>query len=253
MSRMVAIAPLTLLLLFGTPVCAQGTVPQFAVVESFAEALSAGRVTAALAYFERDAVWSEYDLMPRAANGLAEAMQRAHDLVDANVRLEIELVATHAGGMVLVTHERMWGDFVPGELAPLRSVTVYVVEHGVIKSLSRVLEPDQRDAWIVRQMVLGAWPSGWHDFRFRIDGRFVATPRPSLVRRLGDSGSFAVASGVLTFVSDEASQDCDAGDVGAYELRFLAEDRFQLRGIHEACLKRGGPGKVGVFNRTEAE
>lgn len=252
--RIVVVAPLCLLLLSGVRAQAQGADPaQFAVVERFVEALSAGPAAAARASFDSYAVWSEYDLVPQVSRGLAEVTQRARALIDAGVRLEVELVGTHAGGMVLVTHERMWGDFVSEEIAPLRSVVVYVVERGRLTSVSRVLEPEQRDALAVEQLVRGTWPCNWWSWRYEVDGRFRATPVRDPSSELVDCGSFGISHGVLTFVSDADSRVCNPGDEGVYHVRFLDADRWEIKQIAEACVHRAPRGVQWVFTRTEAE
>jgi len=255
MLRVAGIVPLTLLLLFGAPVHAQGVdAAQFEVVERFVEALSAGSVSAAQGSFRRDAVWSEYDLFRQVASGLAEVGQRIRALIGAGVRLEVELVGVHAGGMVLVTHERMWGDFVPQDLAPLRSVAVYVVERGVLTSVNRVLAPEQRDALAVHELARDTWQCPMWSWRFEADGRYRATPVRDPGSELVDSGSFAVTGGVLALVSDEASRVCDAGAAGTYHVRFHSGDRFEVKQIDEDCLRRAPSGAAGVYTRrTEAE
>jgi len=256
MLRIVGIVPLTLLLLFGTPVHAQGVdAAQFEVVERFVEALSAGHVSVAQTSFQRDAVWSEYDLFRQVASGLAEVGQRVRALIDAGVRLEVELVGVHAGGMVLVTHERMWGDFVPEELAPLRSVAVYVVERGVLTSVSRVLAPEQRDALAVQELVRGTWACGTYwSMHFEVDGRYRLTIAPFGGSERVDSGSFGFSDGVLTFVSSEDSRACDPGDAGSYHVSVLHVDRWQVKQLDEACRHRD-PDRlaVGVCTRTDVE
>lgn len=255
MSRVVGIVPLTLLFMFAAPVYAQGAdAAQFAVVERFVEALSAGNVSAAQGSFQRDAVWSEYDLSRQEASGLAEVAQRVRALIDAGVRLEVELAGVHAGGMVLVTHERMWADFVPEELAPLRSVAVYVVERGVLTSVSRVLAPEQRDAWAVQELTRGTWSHGqtW-SLHFEADGRYRLTIRLFGAPERHDSGTFAFSDGVLTFVSGEDSNACDPGDAVSYHASVLHADRWLLQQIDDACLRRAPRDAVGVITRTETE
>jgi len=254
MLRVVGIVPLTLLLLIGAPVRAQGAdAAQFEVVERFVEALSAGETLAAREFLSPATTWVEYDAYPRLAATRLEVAQRVAELIRTGVRLEAELVGVHAGGMVLVTHERMWADFVPEELAPLRSVTMYVVERGVLTSVNRVLAPEQRDALAVQELVRGTWPCGRWSWRYEADGRYHATPVRDPASELVDSGSFTFTDGVLTFVSSEDSRVCDPGDAGSYHVRFLDADRFELKQIDEACLRRAPRGVQFVFTRTEEE
>jgi len=124
----------------------------------------------------------------------------------------------------------------------------------VLASVSRVLAPEQRDALAVRELVRGTWPCGWWSWRYEADGRYRATPVRDPASELVDSGSFTVTGGVLTFVSSEDSRVCDPGDAGSYHVRFLDADRWEIKQIEEACLRRAPRGAVWVFTRrTDAE
>jgi len=131
---------------------------------------------------------------------------------------------------------------------------VYVVERGVLTSVSRVLAPEQRDALAVQELVRGTWPCPRWSWRLEGDGRYRATPVRDPASELVDSGSLTVTGGVLTFVSSEDTRVCDPGDAGSYHLRFLDADRWEAKQIEDSCLRRAPRGVVWVFTRrTETE
>ena len=151
---------------------AQGPTAAQQVVERFAEALSAGRTTYAIGLLGSSVTWSEHDLYWHTAID-AETQIRVNRLVRAGVRLETEVLDVVGNGQVVIVDERMWGDFVPEGMAPLRSTTVYVVESGWLVGITRVLSPEQRDALTLAALADTAGRTGSGTYhRFGADGTY---------------------------------------------------------------------------------
>ena len=208
---------------------AQGTPTAQLVVERFAAALSDGETRAARELLSPGTTWVEYDAYPRVAATRLEVAQRVAELIRAGVRLETEVVAIVGDGSILITHERMWGDFVPENLAPLRSTTVYVVEAGWLLSITRTLVPEHREALQAR-LTVGAW-SHTVAFRHDLDGTysFFTTAYDSVAKSIdpraeADTGTFSVEGGAITYVSGEASRVCAAGERLVLRMQFMDAD-----------------------------
>ena len=229
MSRMFrsALVLVLALLAVGT---AQGTPTAQLVVERFAAALSDGETLAARELLSPGTTWVEYDAYPRVAATRLEVAQRVAELIRAGVRLETEVVAIEGDGSVVIAHERMWGDFVPEHLAPLRSTTLYVVEAGWLVSITRTLVPEHRDA-LLAGLIVGAWSRGAGAVRHDLDGRytFFTTGYDYLAKRIdplteADTGTFSVGRGAITYVSGEGSRVCAAGERLVLRTQFIDAD-----------------------------
>jgi len=207
----------------------QGTLDAIHVVERFAGALNAGDIGNARAELGGVFTWSEHDLVPWVATSRAEALLRVIELIGGGVRLETEPVAVVAGGSMVIAHERMWGAFVPDELAPLRSTTVYLVAGGRLVGITRMLAGDQRDA-LAAAAVVGTWRFGEFHFRIDADGsyRTFGNQDHLLADRHHDSGTATVERGVLVWVSDDASDACDPGDRTTFSLQTIDRDTIHL-------------------------
>jgi hypothetical protein len=207
----------------------QGAVEAYLVVERFADALNAGIVADARASLGQNVTWVEYDLTWRVATGRLQAGQRAAQLIEAGVRLEIEVVAIVGGGTMAVAHERMWGVFDPEDLAPMRSTTVYLVEAGRLVGITRVLTADQRDALLTAASV-GIWSRAGHYARHDADGRYhtFRDRADLLAERPYDGGTYTIVGGVATYVSDETSEVCDPGDRSAFRLQMSDGETLHL-------------------------
>ena len=221
--------PLVLCLSAAPMAVSQGVPEAYQVVERFAEAINAGRVGDARELLGQNAAWSEYDLSWRVATGRSQAGQRAVELIQAGVRLETELVAIVGGGTMVVTHERMWGAFVPEDLAPMRSTTVYVVEAGRLPSITRVLATDQRDA-LLASASIGVWVRAGHYARHDADGTYHTFHNRAdlLAERPYDGGTYAIEHGVVTYVSGDDSDVCDPGDRAVFRLQMTDADTVHL-------------------------
>jgi len=199
------------------------------VVERFTEALSTGKTASIIGLLPLSATWSEHDLYWRSATG-RDLQIRAYELVRAGVRLESDVVAVVGDGQVVIAHERMWGDFVPEGMAPLRSTTVYVVESGALVGITRVLAPEQRDALALAAIVDSTWgdfTGGWYH-RFDADGTY--RNYNSLVDlRAGRhffSGTYQLERAVLTWVADEDSRVCKPGEGFVMLGRMIDQDTW---------------------------
>ncbi|MDF1522915.1 MAG: hypothetical protein P1P87_08860 [Trueperaceae bacterium] len=182
------------------------------VVERFVEALSAGRITTAVGLLGSNATWSEHDLFWRTSSG-TDAQIRVNQLVRADVQIETEVLAVLGHGQVVIASERMWGDFVPEGMAPLRSTTVYVVESGWLVGITRVLSAEQRDALTLATVADTAWDDGADTYhRFDADGTYRNFDGIDDLRADRDfyfSGTYRLERGVLTFVADADSRVCN--------------------------------------------
>ncbi len=185
------------------------------VVERFAEALSAGRITTATGLLASNATWSEHDLFWRTASG-TDTQIRVNQLVRADVRIETEVIAVLGHGQVVIAAERMWGDFVPEGMAPLRSTTVYVVESGWLVGITRVLSAEQRDALTLATIADTAWDDGAGTYhRFDADGTYRNFDSMDDLRSDRDlyfSGTYQLERGVFTWVADADSRVCNPGE-----------------------------------------
>ena len=230
MTRAPALVLVLVLCLAAAPTAAsQGTLDAIHVVERFAGALNAGHVGNARAELGPVFTWSEHDLVPRVATTRAEALQRVIELVNGGVRLETEPVAVVGGGSMVIAHERMWGAFVPDELAPLRSTTVYLVAEGRLVGITRMLAGDQRDTLAAAALV-GTWR--YMDLHVRVDAdgsyRTFRSHSELLADRHHDSGTFIVEGGVIVLVSDADSDACDIGDRTPISLQVFDRDTMRV-------------------------
>ncbi len=226
---------------------------QFAVVERYATLLSDGRFHAVVELFQANAVLVEHDLGWQLRQDHA-LHQRLRELVDDGVRVEVELAWASDDGALLVTHERMWWADTSAERAPLRSTGTYVVDGERLLSVTRVLGADQRDA-LMREAVVSRWAIAQYLMRFAADGSFRVALRPAdLDDAPLDSGTWAIAGGVVTIVSDEATSICRPGDVATWHVHFRGIDAFDLVLSDEMCPhgRRGRyPGYTRAYVRVE--
>lgn len=197
------------------------------VVERFTEALSTGNTATAFGYLALSGSWSENDLYWRTSTG-RDLQIRAYELVRGGVKLETDVVAVVGDGQVVIARERMWGDFVPEGMAPLRSTTMYVVEAGWVVGITRVLSPEQRDALLLASLADSAWGDGFGNVyhRFGADGayrNFESLEDMRADRHLF-SGTYAVEHGVLTFVADARTHVCNPGERLVMRVRLVDED-----------------------------
>jgi len=199
------------------------------VVERFIEALSSGSTTAANDVLSGTVTWSEDDLFWRTAIG-AEAQIRVNQLVRADVRIEMEVLTVVGDGQVVIAAERMWGEFVPEGMAPLRSTTVYVVESGWLVGITRMLSAEQHDALTLAALADTVWEDGGGMYhRFDADGTYrnfdsLANARSG--RSFYFSGSYRFERGVLTFIADADSRVCDPGDSVVMQSRMIDQDTW---------------------------
>jgi hypothetical protein len=198
---------------------AQETLTAQQVVERFAEALSAGNAASAFSFLALSGSWSEHDLYWRTSTG-RDLQIRAYELIRADIQLETDVVAVVGDGQVVIARERMWGDFVPEDMAPLRSTTMYVVESGWVVGITRVLSPEQRDALLLATLADSTWSDGFGDGSGNVYHRFGADGTYRNFDSLEDmradrhlySGTYAVEHGVFTYVADERSKVCHPGE-----------------------------------------
>jgi len=206
---------------------AQQTPTAQQVVERFTEALSAGELFSVVGLLAGNATWSEHDLYVRTATG-TDVQRRANELIRAGVRLETDVVAVLGDGQVVITHERMSGDFVPEGMAPLRSTTVYVVESGWLVGITRVLSAEQRDALVREAFADSTWSDGFGDvyYRYDADGTFHSYPTLGSLRSANHifSGTFHVERGVGTYTAAADSRQCNPGERLVMRFRMIDQD-----------------------------
>jgi len=203
------------------------------VVERFTEALSTGNAASAFSFLALSGSWSEHDLYWRTSTG-RDLQIRAYELIRTNIRLETDVVAVVGDGQVVIARERMWGDFVPEDMAPLRSTTMYVVEAGWVVGITRVLSPEQRDALLLATLADSAWSDGFGDglgdvyHRFAADGSYRNFDSLEDMRadRHVFSGTYAVEQGVFTWVADAHSNVCNPGERLVMRGRMIHEDTW---------------------------
>ena len=209
---------------------AQGTPPAQLVVERFVEALNEVDRYTLRQVLSPSTTWSELDLYWRVAEGELGPLQRAWMLIAGGVRLETEAVAVMGGGSIVIVHERMWGDFVPEGLAPLRSTTVYVVEGERLTGITRVLAPDQREM-LAADFIIGTWrePGGSYA-RLDADGTYAGYDSLGHFRSddPSDSGTWVIDGFVAVFISGEDSQWCDPGDRTPWTWQAIDDTRMNV-------------------------
>ena len=111
----------------------------------------------------------------------------------------MDVLAVVGDDQVVIAAERMWGDFVPEGMAPLRSTTVYVVESGWLVGITRVLSAEQRDALTLAALADTVWEDGGGIYhRFDADGTYrnfdsLANARSG--RNLFFSGTYGLSAG----------------------------------------------------------
>ena len=193
---------------------AQDTPPAQRVVERFIEALNEFDRYTLQQVLSPATTWSELDLYWRVAQGGSEPVQRAWMLADGDVRIEAEVVAVMGGGTIVITHERMWGDFVLEGMAPLRSTTVYVVEGERLTGITRALAADQREL-LAAASIIGTWRSWLGGYtRLDADGTYATYDSLGHYRSddPNDSGTFVIDGFAAVFISGEDSRRCAPGD-----------------------------------------
>jgi ketosteroid isomerase-like protein len=228
-------ATFVLLLSAVTVAPAQQPPEAHAVVERLAAAISAGDAYAANALISQDAVWSEHDLLWRVASDRQGVWQRLRELTAAHARLELEVEAVLGDGTMVIVAERLWSDEIPDDLAPLRSTTLYVVERGLVQGIIRVLSSEQVDALMAGAMV-GSWRCGVIT-RFDADGayaRFLSLEAMCSDRSY-DRGAYAMEAGVVTTVSGEGSEICEAGQFVRHRWNVIDADTFALIVVETDC------------------
>jgi hypothetical protein len=197
------------------------------VMERFTEALSAGELFPVVGLLAGNATWSEHDLYWRTVTG-TDLQRRASELIRGGVRLESDVVAVMGDGQVVIAHERMWGDFVPEGLAPLRSTTVYVVESGWLVSITRLLSSEQRDALVREAFADSTWSDGFGDvyYRYDADGTYHSYPNLASVGSANHifSGTCHVERGVGTYTAAADSRQCNPGERLVMRFRMIDQD-----------------------------
>ncbi len=209
---------------------AQETPAAQQVVERFAEALSAGDTATVFGLLAGSATWTEHDLYWRTFSG-RDLQIRAYELIRAGVRLETEVIAVVGDDQMVIAHERMWGDFVPEGMAPLRSTTVYVVESGWLMGVTRVLSAEQRDALTLAAVVGSTWedrlsPGTLHRFEFDGSYRNFETMDDLRSGRHVFSGTYQFERGVLTLVADPGLGVCRPDERFVMRGRMLDQDTW---------------------------
>ncbi len=236
MHRMrIAAAAFALLYSAATVTTAQHAPEPHEVVERFAAAVSAGETFAAYALLSQGAVWSEHDLFWRIASSQQDVRQRLRELIAANARIELEVDAVLADGSMVIVAERLWSDDVPDDLAPLRSTTLYLVQQGLVRGITRALSAEQRDALLANAMV-GPWRCGAFT-RFEADGTYARFLSLEYLRsgRSYDSGTYVVEAGVVTTVSGDDSEVCEAGQLLRHRWDVIDADTFAVPRIETDC------------------
>jgi hypothetical protein len=198
------------------------------VVERFTEALSAGRNGSALELLGARFTWSEHDLAWHTTTG-TPARLRVGELIRAGVRIETDVVAVVGNGQVVIAHERMWGDFVPEGMAPLRSTTVYVVESGWLVGITRVLSVEQRDAFTLAALADSTWGDGVMFHRFEADGTYrnFGNLEDMLSDHHSFSGTYHMEHGVFTWVADADTRVCSPGEHLVMRGRMIDHDTWE--------------------------
>jgi len=166
--------------------------PQVRLIERYAAALSAGDVPGALATLTSDVVLEEHDLTRRIAIGTRAVQDRLWALVLDGAVLEIESTQVLDEGRVVVTAETMVLDEAPEAGVPLRSTGIYVIEGGLLASITRWLDPLDRDALVATALV-GTWRGGDRGLvvRFDADGTFESGfSRAQVAEAPRDAGSY---------------------------------------------------------------
>jgi hypothetical protein len=208
---------------------AQQTPTAQQVVERFTEALTTGDTASVIGILALSGTWSEHDLYWRTSTG-RDLQIRAYELVRAGVRLETDVVAVMGDGQVVIAHERMWGDFVPEGMAPLRSTTIYVVESGWLVGITRVLSAEQRDALVLAAVADSTWSDGFGDVyhRFSADGTYRNFDSLEAMRSGNHffSGTHGVEHGVFTWVADADSHVCSPGQRLVMRGRMVDQDTW---------------------------
>ncbi len=208
---------------------AQQTPAAQQVVERFTEALTTGDTASVIGLLALSGTWSEHDLYWRTSTG-RDLQNRAYELVRAGVRLEADVVAVVGDGQVVIARERMWGDFVPEGMAPLRSTTMYVVEAGWVVGITRVLSPEQRDALVLAAVADSTWSDGFGNVvhRFAADGTYRNFEGLEAMRSENHffSGTHGVEHGVFTWVADADSHVCSPGQRLVMRGRMVDQDTW---------------------------
>ena len=227
---------LVLLLSMANVQASQGAPAEYHTVERFVEALSAGDTRTVRDMLSPAATWVEYDVYLRVFAGRVDTMARLNELVRGGVRLETELVAIMGDGSMIITHERMWGDFVRDDLAPLRSTTSYVLDADRLVAITRVLATDQRDA-LTASLAVGMWTFGVPTVYAHV---FDATNR--VYSNLDDlradrphhvAEQFEVRDGIIMTVAGEGSEVCNPGERIVQRVHVIDEDTLILTVIRE--------------------
>ncbi len=215
----------------------QGAPVEYRTVERFAEALSAGDTRAVRDLLSPAATWSEFDVYLRVFAGRVDTMARLNELVRAGVRLETELVAVMGGGSIVITHERMWGDFVRDDLAPLRSTTSYLLDAEQLVAITRVLATDQRDA-LTASLAVGTWTFGVPTVYAHMLDDATARIYPNLDDLHADRPSHTAEQiefrdGIMRSVAGEGSEVCNPGERIAERVHVIDENTIVLTVIRQ--------------------
>ncbi len=220
--------------------------PQFETVERYASIVTEGgslATTALTSVLAADMAFAEYALHWSDHRATA-AHAHIWTMLDTNVRLEVAFEAALAGGSVVVTRERMWGDDVPEALAPLHSTVVYVVAGERIQSITRVLDTEQRDV-LMREALIGTWYAGGGVMRFDADGSYRFAGSRSLLESAPlDSGTYAIEDGTWRVVSDDTTSICQPADEGVWLVHVTTADTFELVEVDEMCRTNQGRGQT---------
>ena len=197
-------------------------------INSEAAAVSTGDRSAAYALLSQGAIWSEHELFWRVAPTQQHAGERLHELIAARARIELDVEAVIADGTMVIAAERLWSDDAPVDIAPRRSTTVYLVEQGQVRGITRVLSAEQREALMARAMI-GPWRCGAFT-RFEADGTYARFLSLEDLRsgHAYDSGTYDLEGGVITTVSGEDSEVCEAGQRIRFSWDVIDADAFAV-------------------------
>ncbi len=241
MGRILVLRALAACLLAVIASAVAGVPAQFEVVERFAARLSAGSFMHLRMLLPSELSIIEHDLHVASTAGHT-AHARLRELVTQGARLGVSFESASADGALIVTREEMWLDDMPEALVPLRSTVAYVVDGGRLRSITRVLDADQRDV-LMREAFLGVWRHAGLVFRIHADGSYAVEEHG----RPYDHGIYTIEGGVMRMVSDELTVACQPGDVGLWWLSFTDHDRHMLERIEEMCsCGRAGPAVYGL-------